>query len=230
MNFNNKIVTDGLVLCLDAADTKSYPGSGTIWYDRTKNKNNGTLTNGPTFSSLNSGNIVFDGTNDYIATNFTIANLSTSSNFTWLMWCYLSATSAAPQVQVYLGNYNNYSPNYDWWGSYRNGTSLYVGNYASSTERSISTTIPSAGWYQIGQLRNGSTHYLYLNAVSKNSGTFTTPSINSAATLRLGNAGNGATNVDHFNGNIANFQLYNKALSDSEILQNFNAQRKRFNI
>jgi hypothetical protein len=42
MNFNNKIVTDSLILCLDAADTKSYPGSGTIWYDRTKNKNNGT--------------------------------------------------------------------------------------------------------------------------------------------------------------------------------------------
>ena len=198
--------------------------------DLSGNNNNGTFTNAPVFSSNNNGNIVFDGVDDYISTGFTTTNLSTSSDFTWLMWCYLSATSAGPQVQVYFGNFTNYSPNYDWWGAYRNGTTLYIGNYASSTERTISTTIPSAGWYQIGQVRNGSTHYLYLNGVSKNSGTFTTPSINSAATLRLGSVGNGATNADNFNGNIASFQLYNRALSASEVLQNFNATKTRFGL
>ena len=60
-----RIVTDGLVLCLDAANKRSYPGTGTTWTDL-KGENNGTLTNGPTFDSSNKGSIVFDGTNDYI--------------------------------------------------------------------------------------------------------------------------------------------------------------------
>ena len=62
-----RIVTDGLVLCVDAASKRSYPGTGTTWTDL-KGGNNGTLTNGPTFSSANGGSVVFDGTNDY--TNF----------------------------------------------------------------------------------------------------------------------------------------------------------------
>ena len=60
------IVTDGLVICLDAANTKSYPGSGTTWTD-TIGGNVGTLTNGPTFNSANAGYIAFDGTDDYLS-------------------------------------------------------------------------------------------------------------------------------------------------------------------
>ena len=59
-----RIITDGLVLCLDAANKLSYPGSGDVWTDLA-GSNNGALTNGPTFSSANGGNINFDGTNDY---------------------------------------------------------------------------------------------------------------------------------------------------------------------
>ena len=62
-----KIVTNGLVLYLDAANKKSYPGSGTTWTDLSGNNNTGTLTNGPTFDSNNGGSIVFDGTNDYVS-------------------------------------------------------------------------------------------------------------------------------------------------------------------
>jgi len=77
--YNSRIVTDGLALCLDAGDRMSYPGAGTTWYDLSKNKNNGTLTNGPTFTTENGGAIVFDGTDDYIAVadsseNFTFPN------------------------------------------------------------------------------------------------------------------------------------------------------------
>ena len=61
-----RIVTDGLVLCVDAANTKSYPGSGTTWTDISGKGHNGTLTNGPTFSSDNMGGIVFDGSNDAV--------------------------------------------------------------------------------------------------------------------------------------------------------------------
>lgn len=60
------IITDGLVFCLDAANSKSYPGTGTAWTDLSGNDNNGTLTNGPTFDSSNGGSIVFDGVNDQV--------------------------------------------------------------------------------------------------------------------------------------------------------------------
>ena len=61
-----KIVTNGLVLCLDAGNTKSYPGSGTAWTDLSGRGNNGTLTNGPTYSSTNGGSVVFDAVDDYV--------------------------------------------------------------------------------------------------------------------------------------------------------------------
>ena len=64
-SYSPKIITDGLVLCLDAGDGKSYSGSGTTWTDRSGNGYNGTLTNGPTFDSSNGGNIVFAG-DDYV--------------------------------------------------------------------------------------------------------------------------------------------------------------------
>ncbi len=59
------IVTDGLVLCLDAANSRSYPGTGATWTDL-KGGNNGTLENGPTFDAANGGSIVFDGTDDIV--------------------------------------------------------------------------------------------------------------------------------------------------------------------
>jgi len=65
-SYSPKIATDGLVLCLDAANNRSYPGSGTAWTDLSRGGNNGALTNGPTFNSANGGSIVFDGTNDYV--------------------------------------------------------------------------------------------------------------------------------------------------------------------
>ena len=64
--YNPSIVRDSLLLYLDAANTKSYPGSGTTWYDLSGNNKNPTLTNGPTFNSDNLGSIVLDGTNDYV--------------------------------------------------------------------------------------------------------------------------------------------------------------------
>jgi len=77
-SFSPRIVTDGLVLCLDAANPRSYPGSGTTWSDISRTGTNGTLVNGPTYSSANGGSIVFDGVNDY-ATTIRVPNMTTSS-------------------------------------------------------------------------------------------------------------------------------------------------------
>jgi hypothetical protein len=77
------IVTDGLILSLDAANNKSYPRSGTTWNDLSGNGNNGTLVNGPTFSSANGGSIVFDGTNDVVSTTLVQTFVNELTVETW---------------------------------------------------------------------------------------------------------------------------------------------------
>ena len=69
--YSPKIITNGLVLSLDAANNKSYPRSGTTWTDLSGNSNTGTLTNGPSFNDGNQGSIVFDGINDYASLSTT---------------------------------------------------------------------------------------------------------------------------------------------------------------
>lgn len=227
MQYGGKIVTSGLVLALDAGSTKSYPGSGTTWFDRSGNRNDGTLTNGPTFSSANGGSIVFDGTNDYVSTNITTSILSPSSDFSIICWAYINTNLSGGRVLIYLGNYQAYTPNYNWIGLVFNGSTMYFGNYINPTEQSLSITIPSTGWYQVAQIRSGATHYAYLNGLQKTSGAYTNTSINAASTLRIGNH---ISNGDYLNGNIAIVQLYNRALSASELLQNFTATRGRFGL
>jgi len=82
-SYNANIVTDSLVLCLDAANPRSYPGSGTTWYDLSGNGHNGTLVNGVGFNSGERGSMIFDGTNDYIDYgNF----LDDPTDFTVVAW------------------------------------------------------------------------------------------------------------------------------------------------
>ena len=78
-----RIVTDGLVLYLDAANNRSYPGTGTTWSDLV-GSNNGTLNNGPTFSGANGGSIVFDGSDDYINMGDILSAPSSLSIFSWV--------------------------------------------------------------------------------------------------------------------------------------------------
>ena len=78
------IITSGLVLFLDAGNTSSYPGSGTTWTDLSGNGNNGTLTNGPTYTSSNGGAIVFDGINDFVNSGSSISLPGDISVFAWV--------------------------------------------------------------------------------------------------------------------------------------------------
>jgi len=94
------IVTDGLVLNLDAGFTTSYPTTGTTWYDLSGNSNNGTLTNGPTFNSSNSGSIVFDGVDDNVQRNA----LNVGNNFSVGVW----AKPTTIKRQTLVANSYNY--------------------------------------------------------------------------------------------------------------------------
>lgn len=103
ISYYGGIVTNGLVLALDAAKKDSYPGSGTVWRDISGNGNNGTLTNGPTFNSGNGGSIVFDGVDDYVEYGL-ITQMSNLINITVSYWYYPTTTNVTKALG---GRYNN---------------------------------------------------------------------------------------------------------------------------
>lgn len=216
-----RIVTNGLVLCLDAGNSKSYAGSGTSWTDLSGNGNNGTLTNGPTYSSGNKGSIVFDGTNDYIS--LSNGTLSGSGDFTVNQ--FLSHTNGT--IGTTFGNYNSgnlqilYGTNYI--GMWLNNNSTYLGTSPWNTTLSDYTTMP----VMITALRSGTTTRFYINGILKKTGSSSDTIGTASATFRIGT--NTATG-EQFNGKIFITQVYNRALSATEILQNYNATKGRFGL
>jgi len=204
------IITNGLVLCLDAADRNSYPGSGTTWTDLSGRGNTGTLTNGPTYSSSNGGSIVFDGVDDYI-------QFSTVSVQTVCFWGRMESgiPSNAGLVCTFAtgdGAFRTDPP-----GTFRVSPDEndFHNGYVSSLMINGVSNLPSSGGGLI--IPNGRTlqQDFYVGAI--------------------GNARNMST-ISHtfagrvYKGRVYAVSLYNRQLTNAELLQNFNALRGRFNI
>jgi hypothetical protein len=213
-----KIITDGLVLALDAGNVKSYPGSGTTWNDLSGNNNTGTLTNGPTFDGANGGSIVFDGTNDYV-----VGSISPISNWSMNIW-YLS-TDITSKLVFYpfsgttgdnglgFGGTFNVNTNNRWY--FFDGTNTF-----SSSNTAITTNV----WYNLVVTKSSTTYNLYTNGSLSLSGS----GVNLSLTQY--NLGRRGDNLFYVNGRIPQSSIYNRALSPQEILQNFNATRSRFGV
>jgi len=220
------IVTDGLVLNLDAGFTPSYPRSGTTWYD-VSGTNNGTLTNGPTFNSDNGGSIVFDEVDDKVQSN----SIDVGNNFTIGIWC--KPTTANRQTMVANGyTYdNNRDKDEGFLFNIGNaGTDMFISLGRDLYGRISPTGLISANtWFYACASYNGSTINLYFNGTSVGGNFFGSPiSINyNFAPFFLGGWNYPG---DWFGGNISITQLYNRALSATEVLQNYNAQKGRFGL
>jgi hypothetical protein len=215
------IVTDGLVLYLDAANTKSYPTTGTTWNDLSGNNNNGTLINGPTFNSANNGSIVFDGVDDY-----TSGSILVPSTFTTNFWF----------KPLQLRNYNPGFIINNWgdfiWHTTSDG-SIYCGTDLGNR---FNPSSPGCGPGSI--IVNTIYNYTYtynlgVGSLYKN-GTLTTTSNShtipvSAGTVKnyfvASSPGGGISNVISYI-----FQIYNRALTAQEVLQNYNATKQRYNL
>jgi hypothetical protein len=245
------IVTDGLVLHLDAANTKSYPGSGTTWFDKSGNGKNGTLTNGPTFSSANGGSIVFDGTNDTLDSGIPVTTLAALSSFS--MECvakidsYPSAASpnqygATTKAGVLLG------------ATYYTGTALYWTGNPTGTACSIFAYIRGADLYRVTgtyDLTPGKHHHLVLVndrsnttlSLYANGGLISqvqgpSQEYNPGLTPDAGNIGVSKAQVDgggtlvysNLPVSVPTVKLYSRALTAAEILQNYNATKSRFGL
>ena len=222
-----EIVEDGLVLALDAGNTKSYPGSGTTWTDLSGNGNNGTLTNGPTYSSSNGGSIVFDGSNDYVSTNYT----ATFQDFTLCGFVKADNPNGKNWEDI-IDSYDLDSSDWCRITLYQGKPSLEIDANSSRSSVTSSTIATADQWYHIVGVRSGTTGYLYINGIlnKQNSVTGNVISADTDSQFFIGNISRPTSLSEGWNGNIAQVSIYNRALTASEIQQNFNATRSRFGI
>jgi hypothetical protein len=215
------IVTNGLVLNLDSANKDSYPGTGTTWTDLSTYGDNGTLVNGVGFSSnVNDGVLNFDGVDDYVTVSnvydFGVSNAMTaeiwakSDNATWNDNGFLISRRNQFIIHPEIGNRNVYF--YIFSGGYQS---------VNFTPASITVFNQYVLTYNAGDLR------AYLNGSLGANSTVSSPILSYAGDTYIGKDDFLSRYLD---GSVGSVKLYNRALSASEVLQNYNAQKTRFGL
>jgi hypothetical protein len=220
-----QIVTSGLVLNLDAANKDSYPGTGTTWYDLSGNGNNGILQNGPLFiPNQNNGVLSFDGTDDF----GTAGNFFTYQAFTINLWIRpgSSQTTYADIID------NNHTGTQNWVcqqdvGSLNQYNFVVFGS-AGQTSATGNFTLTSNTWVNLVFTYDGDKVRGYNNGTLFATGASLGTTINYVApTFNIGNWNLGGRN---WNGQYGLINAYNRALSATEIAQNYNATKGRFGL
>jgi len=223
-----EITNDGLRLYLDAANIRSYIGSGNTWVDVSAAKaENVTLTNGAIYDSSNSGNIFFDGTNDYA--NFSVTNLSTTT--TVEMWCKIGASYTNG---MFFG-WANYSV---WCSGGRLGYNTASSDIYGISAASVTSLGLVNNWkHYVFEMRSDvsyTNNKIYINAIPQ---TLSQQIGTENATNRNFNNGlgriaiwRGGTTTFFIDMNCAIFKVYNRSLTQDEIKQNYNAIRGRFGV
>ena len=222
------IVRSGLVLHLDAANRKSYPGSGTAWNDLSGNSNNGTLTNGPTYSSSNNGSFLFDNTNDLVIgpTSPTFAFTATTRNFTIEQW--IKPNNLSGSFRAMSSVWGQAGGIDSWILCHSSGILQFVWSpYNTTTYFLQGGSLILNNWQHIAISRIGNNFFLYLNAVQTSTGS-NSGTIAATHRFEIAHYGQG---TNYFSGNISETRIYNnKGLSNIEIRQNFEATRGRYGI
>lgn len=224
-----KYVTDSLVLDLDTAQLRSYPGSGTTWTDISGNSNNLTTVNSPTFTSSDGGYFSFNGSNQYANRASTV--ITTSANYSICAWIRPASIN-----QLGLAVHNGRET-----GATGNGCAFGVGNGNGSAGSKLQVLFSGAAWFDPGYTFPSANAWYYI-AVARGTdlfrcyvnGTQTSNTVNSggnAPTTQFSVGGPDPTwGTARFNGGVAIVQCYTKELSSTEILQNYNAQKVRFGL
>ncbi len=207
------IVTDGLIMNVDAANPLSYPGSGVIWADITGNNNSATLINGPTFTSAGASSyLTFDGTNDYAQINNVV--LSGTQDFTISAWVQHINVNG-----TIFGNYGTGNLQVFYGPSY---LGVFLNNYSAYAD---SVVHYKSGINQLVVQRSGGSKLLvWVNAVLVDTGT-SSDTIGTTSNFRIG-ANTSGSELE--GGRIYNLQVYNRALTPSEIFHNYTSTKGRF--
>jgi hypothetical protein len=223
------IITNGLVLNLDAGFTPSYPTNGTTSYDLSYEGNNGTLVNGTPYSSLDGGYFMFDGTNDYINVGVGKSCNGFTGDFAVSVW-----VNRSPNGITWgniIGDYytNNTANPLEWQIMISNTAQLFVYNVTNGyVINPINSGFNTDSWINVVLSRIGSTITLYANSNTITAVTNGTTFGSSTGNINIGVDGNNS--AEALNGKIANVLIYkNKGLTSSEVLQNYNAGLSRFN-
>lgn len=227
-----EIVTNGLVLHLDAAQRRSYSGTGTTWTDLSGNGNNGTLTNGPTFNPANGGSIQFDGTNDYVnVSNQFMANFTA---FTYEAFVRIGVNNSGGNIMTYSAPSLHTGPQFYWTNTelglvhYNGGGNRFLYSYKGGL--SINKDL----YYHVVATWTNGVINLYING-EKQTGLITSSlgasiiNVYNDATVSY-KVGVHRTDQAFYKGDIAVARVYNRVLSDAEVLQNYNATKARFQV
>ena len=243
MSFGNgpRIVTNGLVLALDAADRNSYVGSGTTWNDLGTGGYVGTLTNGPTFSAADGGSIVFDGTNDYINSPV----YPVTSPFSFYTGSFTLEAIVEPilyQTGSYFGLANmvllkgNSATTLNYAMQVTNDTTVsFIKRSGAESLQSHNFTVPSMR-NRISSIiftinSTGTTVTCYFNGNLIGSTAIAGATIQPGASDTLSISGISTTGLGtQFAGNIYGIRIYNFALSANQVAQNVAAVKSRYTL
>ena len=222
-----RVVQSGLVLYLDAANSKSIVSGSTTWTDISRNGNNGTLTNGPSFSGSNGGIIVFDGSNDYVTLTRPSA-IVTSGSISISVWARWTTTgTTAGSIQALVDNNHSSSPLRGFVIQDRPDLSKVLTFSARPNVNGASSSfqVGDGTWHHIVGTNDQSVSRLYIDGrldgfVSESGGVST---VQPSVTIGYWQGGG-----RYLNGSVSQVSMYNRALSATEVLQHYNMEKKRF--
>lgn len=220
-NPNSGLITNGLVLNLDAGSADSYPGSGTTWTDLSGNGNNGTLVNGPTYSATNGGVLSFNGTNNYV-------NVTDSASFNTkpLTVCAWVRPASFSNYQSILAKQRS-GDNFEQIGLLVDSTGN-VAFQSGASGTSLKGPLSLNTWAHICGSSNGTTVTIYINGQALGTGGDDS-TYGATKPFRIGNTQWGG-DARYFNGFISIILIYNRALSPSEVNQDYNALKSRYSL
>jgi len=223
------IVTNGLVLNLDAGFTPSYPTTNTTWYDVSSAGNNGTLINGPTYNSANGGSIVFDGVDDYASTNnfsltqatfdFWFSVTDKGSGFSYVMSYGNDSVGGMVSISIAHQDYGGVVLNRELY--------CYIGGGGDNELKPTGFFITYGSIYNVVLTVTNSSSVIgiYVNGINY-------PVVNSDV-FSLGNTfniGRWLRGFNNLSGKVFTGKIYNRVLTQAEVTQNYNAQKGRFGL
>jgi len=239
-------IKDSLILYLDAANTNSYPGSGTTWKDLSSTTANGTLTNGAVYSNTNVGTISLDGVDDYVDIGNKISLLAPTLPLTMEAWIYINAgsqlgsglivlDSRGPSPTTYYGTILSFVNNSNvvlFGASYGDGSGINDSTHRQ-TAGTAANFVTNTWYHVVGIVENAiANSKIYVNGVSQ---ALTTSGTGGAlawsgglGTGRVG--GNWGPGTPTMAGRIAVAKVYRRALTQAEVTQNYNALKGRFGL
>ena len=221
LSHSPSIVTSNLVLCFDPANPKSYSGSGNTIYNAASSSNNGAIENGALYTSQLSGYLNFDGSNDRISVT-DASSINFTDNFSVSFWGRMKTNS----LQVPLSKYN--SGNRGWVFAYADNIMAFDGrNQTADGYRSAASAVTTylGDWNHYTGVKSGVNMYIYQNGVATGSTVWSSAGdMTSTVDLTLG-----SNNSNYYSPcDIGQVLLYNRALSSSEIKQNFDATKNKY--